>query len=77
MILHLYTLWLCILYDLTEVSAKELRKKMAGWTCKVVSGMFSLGGWWGMDWQEKFTVQNCCRTLVKPKNQPGRVVLAL
>ena len=50
-------------------------KKMPGWTCKVVSGMFTLGGWWGMDWQEKVTVQNCGRALVKPKNQPGEVVL--
>jgi len=34
-------------------------------------------GWgWGMDWWEKVTVQNCGRALVKPKNQPGRVVLA-
>jgi len=24
-----------------------------------------------MDWQEKVTVQNCGRALVKPKNQPG------
>jgi len=30
----------------------------------------------GMDWQEKVTVQNCGRALVKPKNQPGGVVLA-
>jgi len=34
-------------------------------------------GWgWGMDWQEKVKVQNCGRALVKPKNQPGGVVLA-
>ena len=26
---------------------------------------------------EKFIVQNCGRVLVKPKNQQGRVVLAL
>ena len=51
-------------------------EKIAGWTCKVVSGMFSLGGWQGMDWREKVTVQNCGRALVKPKNQPGRVGLA-
>ena len=51
-------------------------KKIDGWTCEVVSGMFSLGGWWGMDWQEKVTVQNCGRALVKPKNQPGGAVLA-
>ena len=30
-----------------------------------------------MDWQEKIIVQNCDRALVKPKNQPGGVVLAL
>jgi len=30
-----------------------------------------------MDWWEKVTVQNCGRALVKPKNQPGGVVLAL
>ena len=35
--------------------------------CEVVSGMFSLGGLRGMDWQEKVTVQNCGRALVKPK----------
>jgi len=29
-----------------------------------------------MDWQEKVTVQNSGRTLVKPKNQPGGVLLA-
>ena len=51
-------------------------KKIDGWTCKVVSGMFSLGGWRGMDWQEKVTVQTCGRALVKPKNQPGGTVLA-
>ena len=31
---------------------------------------------WGMDRQEKVTVQNCGRALVKPQNQPGWVVLA-
>ena len=33
---------------------------------------------WGqvLDWREKVTVQNCGRALVKPKNQPGGVVLA-
>ena len=45
-------------------------KKLAGWMCKVVSGMFSLGGGRGMDWREKVTVQNCGRALVKPKSQP-------
>ena len=29
-----------------------------------------------MDWREKVTVKNCGRALVKPKNQPGGVVLA-
>jgi len=29
-----------------------------------------------MDRQEKVTVQNCARALVKFKNQPGGVVLA-
>jgi len=38
--------------------------------------MFSLGGWRGMDWWEKVTVQNCGRALVKSKNQPGGVLLA-
>ena len=34
-------------------------------------------GWGrGMDWREKVTVQNWGRALVKPKNQPGVVVLA-
>ena len=51
-------------------------EKLAGWTCDVASGMFSLGGWWRMDWQEKVTVQSCGRALVKPKNQPEGVVLA-
>ena len=27
--------------------------KMTGWTCEVLSGFFSLGGWWEMDWWEK------------------------
>ena len=35
-----------------------------------------MGGGQGMDWREKVTVQNCGRALVKPKNQPGGVVLA-
>jgi len=30
-----------------------------------------------MDWQEKVTVPNCGRAPVKPRNQPGGVVLAL
>jgi len=51
-------------------------KKLAGWTCEVVSGMFSLGGWQGMDWRKKVTAQNCGRSPVKLKNQPGGIVLA-
>ena len=51
-------------------------KKLDRSACEVESGMFSLGGWWGMDWQEKVTVQNCGRALVKPTNQPGGAVLA-
>ena len=43
--------------------------------CDVALGMFTLGGG-GMDWQENVIVQNCGRALVKPKNQPGGVVLA-
>ena len=43
-------------------------KKLAGWTCEVVSGMFSLGGGRGMDWQGKVNTSNCGRALVKPKN---------
>jgi len=35
------------------------------------------GGWQGMDWREKVTVQKCGRELEKPKNQPGGVVLAI
>jgi len=51
-------------------------KKLDGWMCKVVSGMFPLVGWRGMDWREKVTVQNCGSAPVKPKNQPGGAVLA-
>ena len=29
-----------------------------------------------MDWQERVTLQNCGRALVKPKSQPGGAVLA-
>jgi len=32
------------------------------------------GGWTA--WWEKITVQNCGKALVKPKYQPGGVVLA-
>ena len=31
---------------------------MANWMCKVVSGMFSLNGWWGINYQEKLIVQS-------------------
>ena len=51
-------------------------KKLNGWTGEVVSGIFSLDGWRGMDWWEKVTVQNRGRALVKPKNQPGGAMLA-
>jgi len=44
--------------------------------CEVVSGMFTLGGWRWIDWREKFIALNRGRALVKPKNQPGGVVLA-
>jgi len=37
----------------------------------------ALIGWVeGMDWRETVKAQNCGGALVKPKNQPGRVVLA-
>ena len=42
----------------------------------VGDGIFMLGGWWGMEWQEKFRVQNEVTARVKPKNQLGRAVLA-
>jgi len=45
--------------------------------CEVVSGMFTLVGWQGMDWWEKFISQNCGKVLVKSKNKPEEVVLAL
>ena len=35
--------------------------------CKVASGMFTLGGWWGMEWQAKVIVLNGGRAWVKPK----------
>jgi len=38
--------------------------------------MFALGGWQGINWREKVTVKNCGRAPVKPKNQPGGIVLA-
>ena len=58
------------------MAAHRTSGQITCWTCEVVSGMFSLGGWQGMDWREKVTVQNCGRALVKPKNQPGGAVLA-
>ena len=51
-------------------------KKLDGWTCEVVSGMFLLSGWRGMNWREKVTAQNFGKALVKSKNQPGGAVLA-
>ena len=51
-------------------------EKQAGWTCKIVSGMFLLNGGLGMNWRENVTVQNCGRALLKPKKQPGGVVLS-
>ena len=53
-------------------------KKLDGWTCEVhcsIRDVF-IGRVAGMDWREKVTVQNCGQALVKPKNQPGGVVLA-
>ena len=47
-------------------------KKLVGWTCKVVSGMFSLGRWQGMEWQENVTVQNCGRALVEAQKPAWR-----
>ena len=71
---------LCLRASLALVAAhrssRQITWKLAGWTCKVVSGMFSLGGGRGVDWREKVTVQNCGRALVKPKNQAGGAVLA-
>jgi len=40
-------------------------------SCLVVSGMFTLGGQWEMEWQVKVIVQNGGRARVKPKDQPG------
>ena len=44
--------------------------------CEVISGIFTLGGQWWMEWQAKVIVQNNGRAQVKPKNQSGRAVLA-
>ena len=43
---------------------------------KVVSGMFTLDGWWSMEWRVKVIVQNGGRAQARLKNQPGRDVLA-
>ena len=59
-----------------KLPPNNLYKRLDGWPCEVVTGMFSLGGWRGMDGGERITLQNCGRVLVKPKNQPGGAVLA-
>ena len=55
--------------------SRQIRFKKAGWMCKVVSGMFILDSWWGMDWRAKVLGQNCGRALVelkkKKKNNTG------
>jgi len=51
-------------------------ENLASWTCEVVSGMLTLGGQWGMEWRAKVKEQNGARTRIKPKNQPGKAVLA-
>ena len=40
---------------------------LASWKCEVISGMFTLGGQWEMEWQAKVIVQNDGRAQVKPK----------
>jgi len=65
-----------VLFAANRSSRKITWKKLAGWKCEVVSGMFSLGGGWGMNWWEKVTVKNCGRALVNLKNQPEGAVLA-
>jgi len=42
-------------------------KKLDGWTCEVVSGIFHWVGGGGWTGGEKVTVQNCRWALVKPK----------
>jgi len=38
----------------TSGSSRQITyKKFDGWTCEVVSGIFSLSGWQGMNWQER------------------------
>ena len=49
---------------------------MASWICEVVSGMFTLDEQWGMEWRAKVIVQNDVRARLKPRNQPGKAVLA-
>jgi len=43
-------------------------KKLDGWMCEVVSGMFSLGGWRGMDWREKVTIK--LQKMINLQKQP-------
>ena len=38
--------------------------------------MLTLGGQWRVEWRAKIIVQNGGKERVKPKNQPGRVVMA-
>jgi len=51
-------------------------ENLAKWIWEVVSGMFTMDGRRGMEWRAKVRVQNGGREQVKPKNQPGRAVLA-
>jgi len=51
-------------------------KKLDVLTCDVVSGDVLIGWVSGDGLAGKVRVQNCGRTLVKPKNQPGGAVLA-
>jgi len=53
-------------------SQKFLPNEIEKFGCEVVSGMFTLGGWQGMDWWKKVIVQNCGRVLVKPKKSAWR-----
>ena len=37
-------------------------ENLPSWACEViVTGMFTLGGWWGMEWQAKVRVQMVVR----------------
>jgi len=54
---------LCLRASLALVTAHRSSHQVrlnnwAGWTCKVVSGMFKLGGQWWMEWRAKVIVQN-------------------